>query len=131
MASHLSSRSFEAGDVIFRQGDAAVGEAYLVHRGRVEVSTEVRGRRRVLRTLVKGDLLGEVALFRDAPHSATAVAVEPVVLLAIPAHRLEILVRTNPSLAIALIRQLARMAASAAPRADDAEPPGAATVRSG
>ena len=64
-----------------------------------------------MRTLGKGDLLGEVALFRAGPHSATAVATERVTLLVIPADRLEEMVRTNPRLAMALIRQLARMAA--------------------
>ena len=53
---------------------------------------------------VKGDLLGEVALFRDAPHSVTAIAVEHVTLLVIPAQRLESMVRANPELAIGLIR---------------------------
>jgi len=57
------------------------------------------------------DLLGEVALFRDGPHSVTAVAVDRVTLIPIPADRLENMVLTNPSLAIELIRQLARMAA--------------------
>ncbi len=105
------SRTFKPGDVIFRQGDAALGEAYLVHEGHVEVRRHGDGEERVLRVLRKGDLLGEVALFRDAPHSATAVAVDRVTLLVIPATRLEDMVRTRPELAIALIRQLARMAA--------------------
>jgi CRP-like cAMP-binding protein len=68
----------------------------------------------VLRILVRGDLLGEVALFRDAPHSATAVALERVTLIVIPSDRLENIVRTRPGLALALIRQLARMAGSEA-----------------
>jgi CRP/FNR family transcriptional regulator len=104
-------RTFRAGEVIFRQGDAATGEAYLVHHGKVEVRKRIDGEERLLRTLGKGDLLGEVALFRDAPHSATAVAIERVTLLVIPADRLEEMVRANPGLAMALIRQLARMAA--------------------
>ena len=51
------------------------------------------------------------AFFREGAHSATAVALEVVLLLVIPADRLERIVRTNPELAIALIRQLARIAA--------------------
>jgi len=39
------------------------------------------------------------------------MALEPILLLVIPADRLERIVRTNPELAIALIRQLARIAA--------------------
>lgn len=107
----VPSRTFKPGEVIFRQGDAGTGEAYLVHEGKVEVRKQIDGEEQVLRILVKGDLLGEVALFRDAPHSATAVAVERVTVLVIPADRLEHMVRTHPGLAIALIRQLARIAA--------------------
>ena len=107
----LPTRTFEPGAVIFREGDESQSEAYLVHEGTVEARRRVDGEERVLNTLVKGDLLGEVALFRDAPHSVTAVAAEPVTLLVIPAQRLDSMVRANPELAIGLIRQLARMAA--------------------
>jgi CRP-like cAMP-binding protein len=105
------SRTYEPGAVIFRQGDAPSGEAYLVHRGRVEVRKQVDGADRMVRMLRRGDLLGEVALFRDAPHSATAVAVGSVTLLVIQADQLENMIRASPRLALALIRQLARMAA--------------------
>ena len=105
-------RTYEAGAAIFRQGDDANGEAYLVHEGTVEVRrVDDDGEEHVLRTLRQGDLLGEVALFRSAPHSATAIALEPVTLIVIPEERLEDMVRTNPTLALAIIRQLARMAA--------------------
>jgi len=100
--------------VIFRQGDASSGEAYLVHEGTVEVRKRVGDAERTLRRLRKGDILGEVALFRDAAHSATAVATDEVTLLVISDDQLEQMVRTSPSLALALIRQLARMAAGQA-----------------
>ncbi len=121
MAGHIGgfpSRTFQPGEVIFHQGDLSRSEAYLVDEGRVEVRRRSGEHGRVLRILVKGDLLGEVALFRDAPHSATAIALERVTLIVIPSDRLENIVRTRPGLALALIRQLARMAASEA-RADD------------
>ena len=107
----IPTKTFEPGDVIFREGDESKSEAYLVHEGTVEARRRVDGEERVLNTLGKGDLLGEVALFGDAPHSVTAIAVEHVTLLVIPAHRLESMVRTNPELAIQVIRSLARMAA--------------------
>jgi len=107
----LPTETFAAGEVIFQEGDESKSEAYLVHEGEVEVRRRVDGEERVLNTLAKGDLLGEVALFRDGPHSVTAVAVDRVTLIPIPADRLENMVLTNPSLAIELIRQLARMAA--------------------
>jgi CRP-like cAMP-binding protein len=107
----LPNETFEAGEVIFREGDDSKNEAYLVHQGVVEVRRRVDGEERVLNTLGKGDLLGEVALFRDGPHSVTAVAIDQVTLIPISAHRLEGMVLANPKLAIELIRQLARMAA--------------------
>ena len=107
----LPNETFEAGEVIFREGDDSKSEAYLVHKGAVEVRRRVDGEERVLNTLGKGDLLGEVALFRDGPHSVTAVAIDQVTLIPISAHRLEGMILANPKLAIELIRQLARMAA--------------------
>ena len=110
----LPSRTYPPGAVIFRQGDASNGEAYLLHEGEVEVRKRVGDTERTLRRLRKGDLLGEVSLFRDAAHSATAVATDEVTLLVISDDQLEHMVRTSPSLALALIRQLARMAAGQA-----------------
>lgn len=107
----MHSRSFGPGEVVFRQGDAGQREAYLVHDGKVEVRRWTPNGERVLRTLAKGDLLGEVAFFSDGPHSATALAIGRVTLLVVPADRLEHIVRTNPNLGIAIVRQLARMAA--------------------
>ncbi|HSE05340.1 MAG TPA: cyclic nucleotide-binding domain-containing protein [Methylomirabilota bacterium] len=114
----LPSRVFGPGEVIFRQGEPGSREAYFVHDGRVEVRRGTPVGERILRTLAKGDLLGEVALFSDAPHSATALALEPVTLLVVPANRLEYIVRTKPNFAIAIIRQLARMAATEDDRPD-------------
>jgi len=106
----VPTRTYAAGAVIFRAGDASSRETYLIHAGRVEIQKQAGGRR-IRRTLAPGDILGEVALFREAPHSATAVALDNVTLLVIPAERLESMVRASPALALALIRQLAQMAA--------------------
>jgi CRP-like cAMP-binding protein len=127
----METRTFGRGEVIFRQGDAGQQEAYLVHEGRIEVRRRTADGERLLRILGKGELLGEVALWSDAPHSATARTLEPVTLLVVPADRLESIVRTQPSLAIAIIRQLARMAAaeddvSDRPGRPGPPPPGAA-----
>jgi CRP/FNR family cyclic AMP-dependent transcriptional regulator len=108
----MQSRSFGSGEVIFRQGDGGKREAYLVHEGKVEVRRRTPNGERILRTLAKGDLLGEVAFFSDGPHSATALAIGRVTLLVVPADHLEHLVRTKPNLGIAIIRRLARMAAT-------------------
>ncbi|HEY5725347.1 MAG TPA: cyclic nucleotide-binding domain-containing protein [Methylomirabilota bacterium] len=118
----MPTKSFKPGEFIFREGDDAKGEAFMVQDGKVEIRRHFGAEDRVLRVLGKGDLLGELALFRNnAPRSANAVAAEPVTLLLIPSNRLEHLVRSNPALAIAIIKQLATRMLEAEDRARAAE----------
>ena len=117
----VPTREFKPGEIIFREGDDPKGEAFMVHIGQVEVRKVVGGEERLLRTLGKGELLGELALFRSAPRSATAVAAEPVTLMVIPANRLDHMVRSNPALAVALIKDLASRMLAAEERARAAE----------
>ncbi|MCC7539588.1 MAG: cyclic nucleotide-binding domain-containing protein, partial [Deltaproteobacteria bacterium] len=58
------------GEVLFREGDAG-DEVFLLLGGRVGV--ERAGVRGYLRVIKPGDLFGELALFDDAPRSATCV----------------------------------------------------------
>jgi CRP/FNR family cyclic AMP-dependent transcriptional regulator len=117
----VPTRVFQPGDVIFREGDDAKGEAFMVHVGRVEIRKRIGGEERLLNTLAKGELLGHLALFRNAPRSASAIAAEAVTLMVIPANRLDHLVRANPALALALIRDLARMLLAAEDRLREVE----------
>jgi CRP-like cAMP-binding protein len=117
----VPSRTFKAGEVIFKEGDDAKSEAFLVHEGKVEIRKQFGGEARLLVVLGKGQLLGELALFTNAPRSATAIAAEPVTLLHIPAHRLEALMRVNPSLAMAIVKDLSGRMLAAEARARDAE----------
>jgi CRP-like cAMP-binding protein len=117
----IPTRVFGAGDVIFREGDDAKGEAFLVHVGTVEIRKLVAGEQRLVNTLKKGELLGDFALFRNAPRSASAIAAEPVTLMVLPANRLDHMVRSNPALAMAIIRDLANRMLAAEDRAREAE----------
>ena len=117
----VPTRTFEPGTVIFREGDDAKGEAFMLHLGRVDIRKQIGGEARLLRTLTKGELLGHIALFRNAPRSATAIAADAVTLMVIPANRLDHLVRANPALALALIRELATMLLAAEDRLREVE----------
>jgi CRP-like cAMP-binding protein len=117
----IPTRTFNPADVIFREGDDARGEAFMVHVGKVEIRKLIAGEQRLLTTIGKGELLGELALFRNAPRSATAVAAEPVTLMVIPSNRLDHMVRSNPALAVALIKDLANRMLRAEEAAQDAE----------
>ena len=117
----IPTRTFKTGEVIFKEGDDAKGEAFLVHIGSVEIRKVVGGVDQLLNTLAKGSLLGDFALFRNAPRSATAIAADDVTLMVIPANRLDHMVRSNPALAMAIIRDLANRMLAAEERARNAE----------
>src|SRR5882724_8621213 len=73
----VPTRTFNPGDVIFKEGDDAKSEAFLVHQGKVEIRKNLGGEEKLLRELSQGQLLGEFALFRNIPRSATAIAPTP------------------------------------------------------
>ena len=54
----------------------------------------------------EGELLGEMALFRKAPRSASAVAVTDAELLVVQNERLGWLIRNRPELTIELLKRL-------------------------
>ena len=117
----IPTRTFNPGDVIFKEGDDPKGEAFIMHIGSVEIKKLVAGEQRLLNTVGKGSLLGEFGLFRDAPRSATAIATDAVTLMVISANRLDHMVRSNPALAAALIKDLVNRMLRAEDVARDAE----------
>jgi CRP-like cAMP-binding protein len=94
------------GGILFEEGDDAHGEAYLVHAGTVEIVKRSPGGERRLNRVTGGAPLGEMALFRQAPRSATAVAVTEVELLVMRNERLEWLIQNRPELTLALLEHL-------------------------
>lgn len=69
LAENLAPRSFEPGDIVMRKGE--LGDHYLlIATGNVEVADEGRS----LRTCGPGDGVGEIALLRRVPRTATVVA---------------------------------------------------------
>jgi CRP-like cAMP-binding protein len=77
-----TAKRYSAGDVIFRQGDAA-GDMYLIRSGKVAVSLLDGGTSTTLATLKAGDFFGEMSLFDGKPRSATVTALDDVAVEAI------------------------------------------------
>lgn len=114
MYKHLSlgdieRRKFKPGDLIFKEGDDARGEAYVIHAGAVEVRRSFDGIEKVLNRLGEGEPLGEMALFRKGPRSASAVATGDVELLVIKEERLEWLIRNRPQLTMEILKRLSNL----------------------
>jgi CRP/FNR family transcriptional regulator, cyclic AMP receptor protein len=97
------SRSFKAGETIFRTGDAA-SELFVVQNGNVEI----RIGDRVIETVPENGIFGEMALIDDAPRSATAVAAGDVKLVPVGQKQFLFLVSQTPFFALNAMRVLAR-----------------------
>jgi CRP/FNR family cyclic AMP-dependent transcriptional regulator len=92
-------REFRSGEVIFHQGDAS-DCLYLLRRGVAAVrATTSDGNQVTLGLLVAPDEFGEVGLLqKDHHHTATVVALEPVLVLTVPAARFAQLRTAHPDL---------------------------------
>ncbi|MDD2708081.1 MAG: cyclic nucleotide-binding domain-containing protein [Verrucomicrobiae bacterium] len=66
---------FEAGHFLIRQGDVE-SHAFVIESGSVKIVLDEAGEQHVLGIISAGEVVGEMALFEDAPRSAHVVAVE-------------------------------------------------------
>lgn len=99
------TRSFEAGSVIFEEGELGT-EMYIVLTGMVEILQRRGDEVSVLSVLEQGDFFGEMALLDDLPRSATARAAEKIELVAINRSTFVQMLRSNPEIAVRMIRKL-------------------------
>ena len=97
---------FEAGDVIFREGDAP-DAAYVVIDGTVEITIQTPGGPRLVNTLGQSDVVGETAIFGDVPRTATATAKTRLEALRVCKDLFLNVVRGNAEAALQLNRILA------------------------
>lgn len=107
----LESVSLAPGEVLFREGDAA-DAMFLIESGILAVVLEVEGAgRSELRRLGLGQFLGEMALYRSEPRTATVEAVGDVKLWRLATEKLREVEARHPHLAIALHRHVASLLA--------------------
>ena len=99
LAPYLAARTIPAGIELMRQGEPTSG-IFLIMSGRVTVLLEGRDGDQVrLRTLLEGTVLGEISLYRDEPHTATAVTDTECEVLHLTPERFEDLCREAPTVA--------------------------------
>jgi CRP-like cAMP-binding protein len=94
----------EAGQVLFRQGDAA-NSLYVIVEGAVVPIAEGE-RRRKLAVLERGEFFGEIGLMTKQPRNATIEAIVDTNLLAIDRRVLWELIAKQPSVAKGILRFL-------------------------
>ena len=110
LAGLLRRRELPVGDVLWHEGDEAIGMVLIVD-GRVSLTLRLPGDRTIEVTSVgAGEILGEVPLFDGGQHSATARALEPTSLLWLGRADFAALIARRHSTAFALKRRIAEVA---------------------
>src|SRR3954465_12685601 len=101
-------RRFEAGQVIFREGDAS-DTCYVVRSGHARAVREnVDGRAITLAHFGPGDIFGELAMFDAERRSATVETLDAVDAIAIAGSDMRRLLRDPDGTAVKLVAALGR-----------------------
>src|SRR5580693_933042 len=101
-------RSFEPGQIVFRENDAS-DTCYIVRSGRARAVREhADGRTITLATFGPGDIFGELAMFEDELRSATVEAVEPTEVVAVLGPDMRRLMAEHPEISTRLVIALGR-----------------------
>jgi CRP/FNR family transcriptional regulator len=107
LASVAVPRSWSAGEVIFREGDAG-DTCYVIQSGSVRViRNHSDGRTITLAELRQGDLFGELAMFDTEHRSATVEAAEDTAAVALLAVDMRRLLSRHPDMALKLLAAFA------------------------
>jgi CRP/FNR family transcriptional regulator, dissimilatory nitrate respiration regulator len=108
LATRCTARSVGAGEALFEEDEPCRG-LLIVADGRVEVrQVSLRGREQVFHTEGPGATLGEAPLFDGGGYIASAVAVVSTRLLFLPRAEVLRLCQRRPTVALAMLRILAR-----------------------
>jgi CRP/FNR family cyclic AMP-dependent transcriptional regulator len=98
--------AFEAGHVLFRQGDPG-DAAYIVIEGEAEVLVDGLTGPVLIAILGRNALIGETAILCDVPRTATIKARQRLVCLRISKDLFLRLINEFPQIAVAVVRELA------------------------
>lgn len=100
-----SSVEYEAGDVVFHEGDHS-SYMCLIQNGRFEVVTELGGYDKQVAVLERGDFFGEMAVLDDEPRSHMVRALDAGKLIKIERADFPSLLMKKPEIAARMIRKL-------------------------
>lgn len=108
LAARCSARRFDTGEVLFEEGQPCRG-LFIVAEGLVEIrQISLRGREQVFHTEGSGATLGEAPLFDGGGYIASAVALRPTRVLFLARAELIRLCHRRPSVALAILKTMAR-----------------------
>lgn len=98
--------SLAGGQTLMRQGEPG-DSMYLVVSGRLRAyQRQDDGRERAIREMGRGQVIGELSLFTDAPRSASIVAIRDSVLVRLDKPAFDELLTRSPRLSMLMTRQI-------------------------
>jgi CRP-like cAMP-binding protein len=101
-------RRFDAGEVVFREGDES-NTCYVVRSGHARAVREhADGRSITLANFGPGDIFGELAMFDNERRSATVETLDKTEVIAILGGDMRLLLREHPDIAVKLVAALGR-----------------------
>lgn len=113
LMTHASVKRFAKGNHVFMKSDRS-DEIYLIVEGRIKLSAvSLDGREALFGIRGAGDILGEDTLFRNSQRIATAVALEPSQLVAIPKERFMPFLESHPQITLRLLELVSQRLSSA------------------
>ncbi len=105
MSSITTEEEYAPGEIIFYENEP--GDAmYIIISGEIQIIEGIDSNRVILATMEKGDLLGELAVLDDEFRSASAKAVDDVLLLSIKKEEFRELIREYPDLSFEIFKVL-------------------------
>lgn len=105
IASYMTERDMQPGDVIFHQGDHSY-ELYLIVSGKVDIVQHGEETTTTLVTLAAGDFFGDMAIFENRPRTADAVAVEAGLLFRLSPEHFRDIIMQDPAISFEIFRAL-------------------------
>lgn len=115
----MHERTYQPGEVIFREGDPGAG-MYIIKRGVVSIVIRVAGGEREIAKLTDRQFFGEMALLEDAPRSASSVAADRTELIGFFEPDLETLLERDAKLGSKVLWNLAKLMATRVRLANEA-----------
>lgn len=106
LAERAVVRRFQAGELVFAEGDACEG-LYVIESGTVRIfKTSAGGREQIIGLERTGNSLAEVPVFDGAPHPASASAVAPTAVLLIRKEDFRSLCLQHPEVTLEVLKAL-------------------------
>ena len=99
------TRTYPKGTMIFSENQPGQ-ELYIIQKGSVKITKIVNNNEVMLALLKTGDIFGEMSLLEDKPRSASAIAHEDAVLLAVNKANFKLMVSSQPQIITRLTQLL-------------------------